>query len=293
MRFLTAGIVIMGAAALPAGAQPIPLLHYSFDDQANPTANLGSLGAAQDGAIGGGIAFVPFAGGWAAGFDSVEDGQVRPMGDENAFDIADGDHSIMVTITTTNSEPGAQGGRFVVNKEKLGSEDGWAMTVVRDGGRATYSLAADGAGVGLTSLTPVNDGATHQIIGARRDGWLLLAVDGVVEAWTEIPASFGSTAQNNLHVSIGGRANFAGSPTSGPNDEFLGTIDDVAIYDVAIIDVPCYADCDRSGGLDFFDFLCFQNDFAAAAPEADCDESGGHDFFDFLCFQNAFAAGCP
>src|SRR5690606_16837015 len=25
----------------------------------------------------------------------------------------------------------------------------------------------------------------------------------------------------------------------------------------------CYADCDESGALDFFDFLCFQNHFAA------------------------------
>ena len=55
----------------------------------------------------------------------------------------------------------------------------------------------------------------------------------------------------------------------------------------------CYADCDGSGELDFFDFLCFQNEFAAQTPYADCDESGGHDFFDFLCFQDAFAAGCP
>jgi hypothetical protein len=55
----------------------------------------------------------------------------------------------------------------------------------------------------------------------------------------------------------------------------------------------CYADCDGSGALDFFDFLCFQNLFAAGDPQADCDSSGGLDFFDFLCFQNAFAAGCP
>src|SRR5690606_11879957 len=55
----------------------------------------------------------------------------------------------------------------------------------------------------------------------------------------------------------------------------------------------CYADCDGSSALDFFDFLCFQNEFAAAAPYADCDDSGAHDFFDFLCFQNEFAAGCP
>ncbi len=55
----------------------------------------------------------------------------------------------------------------------------------------------------------------------------------------------------------------------------------------------CPADCDGSGTLDFFDFLCFQNQFAAGDPEADCDGSGTLDFFDFLCFQNEFAAGCP
>ena len=55
----------------------------------------------------------------------------------------------------------------------------------------------------------------------------------------------------------------------------------------------CYADCDGSGDLDFFDFLCFQNAFAAGDPYADCDSSGALDFFDFLCFQNAFAASCP
>jgi hypothetical protein len=55
----------------------------------------------------------------------------------------------------------------------------------------------------------------------------------------------------------------------------------------------CYADCDESGGLDFFDFLCFQNSFAAGEKYADCDASGALDFFDFLCFQNEFVAGCP
>ena len=56
---------------------------------------------------------------------------------------------------------------------------------------------------------------------------------------------------------------------------------------------PCLADCDESGSLDFFDFLCYQNLFAAGSPCADCDGSGELDFFDFLCFQNEFAAGCP
>ena len=54
----------------------------------------------------------------------------------------------------------------------------------------------------------------------------------------------------------------------------------------------CYADCDGTDDIDFFDFLCFQTAFIASDYYADCDTSGELDFFDFLCFQNAFAAGC-
>jgi hypothetical protein len=75
-----------------------------------------------------------------------------------------------------------------------------------------------------------------------------------------------------------------------------GTAGNVTAWDNLVIEqieAGCYADCDQSGALDFFDFLCFQNAFAAGDPYADCDLSGGLDFFDFLCFQNAFAAGCP
>ena len=75
---------------------------------------------------------------------------------------------------------------------------------------------------------------------------------------------------------------------AGPN---LGPFGDFgAVY--KIVDA-CEADCDGSGVLDFFDFLCFQDLFAAGDPEADCDGSGVLDFSDFLCFQDLFAAGCP
>ncbi|MFG0285844.1 MAG: GC-type dockerin domain-anchored protein [Phycisphaerales bacterium JB039] len=60
-----------------------------------------------------------------------------------------------------------------------------------------------------------------------------------------------------------------------------------------IPEAACYADCDGDGELTFFDFLCFQNLFAAGDPGADCDADGSLTFFDFLCFQNEFAAGCP
>jgi hypothetical protein len=55
----------------------------------------------------------------------------------------------------------------------------------------------------------------------------------------------------------------------------------------------CYPDCDGSGSLDLFDFLCFTNAFNNNDPYADCDGSGGLDLFDFLCFTNAFNVGCP
>ena len=56
----------------------------------------------------------------------------------------------------------------------------------------------------------------------------------------------------------------------------------------------CYADCDQSGVLDIFDFLCFQNSFVAGEAYAcECDPDPACNIFDFLCFQNAFVSGCP
>ena len=79
--------------------------------------------------------------------------------------------------------------------------------------------------------------------------------------------------------------------TGVPDPPLYPLVVDIGAYEVQID--SCYADCDGSGTLDFFDFLCFQNAFAASDPYADCDTSGVLDFFDFLCFQNEFAAGCP
>jgi len=54
----------------------------------------------------------------------------------------------------------------------------------------------------------------------------------------------------------------------------------------------CRADLDGDGELTFFDFLMFQNLFAAGDLRADFDDDGELTFFDFLAFQDAFAAGC-
>ncbi|MCH7792464.1 MAG: hypothetical protein IID31_09325, partial [Planctomycetes bacterium] len=73
-------------------------------------------------------------------------------------------------------------------------------------------------------------------------------------------------------------------PNAGRSDAFL------ARYEID----SCYADCDQSGTLDIFDFLCFQNAFTLGDPYAcDCDPDPICDIFDFLCFQNAYVLGCP
>ena len=54
----------------------------------------------------------------------------------------------------------------------------------------------------------------------------------------------------------------------------------------------CRADMDGDGALTIFDFLTFQNLFAAQDPRADFDGDGQFTIFDFLTFQNEFAAGC-
>ena len=63
-----------------------------------------------------------------------------------------------------------------------------------------------------------------------------------------------------------------------------------------IVDAPvscCYADCDSSGTLNIFDYICFGNEYAASTSYADCDGNGSLNIFDYICYGNAYAAGCP
>ncbi|MFG0286005.1 MAG: hypothetical protein ACF8R7_16430 [Phycisphaerales bacterium JB039] len=103
----------------------------------------------------------------------------------------------------------------------------------------------------------------------------------------ELPGAFLESGFSRLTASLD--LEFEVDLGLGALNPTLGAIGDLMADEVSV----CYADCDGSGALDFFDFLCFQNAFATGDPYADCDATGVLDFFDFLCFQNAFAAGCP
>ena len=67
---------------------------------------------------------------------------------------------------------------------------------------------------------------------------------------------------------------------------------DTGVVTLAAPTIACPADLDGDGSLTLFDFLEFQNLFAAADPRADFDGDGLFTIFDFLAYQNAFAAGC-
>ncbi|MCA9278025.1 MAG: M23 family metallopeptidase [Phycisphaeraceae bacterium] len=62
---------------------------------------------------------------------------------------------------------------------------------------------------------------------------------------------------------------------------------------VCISSGACYPDCDGSGSLNIFDYICFGNAYSTNDPYADCDGSGSLNIFDYICFGNAYAVGCP
>jgi hypothetical protein len=135
-------------------------------------------------------------------------------------------------------------------------------------GRTTGSLGGGNAGMGDVFLARYDSAGVQRAITqlgtTGHDGPRAAATDGAMGVFV---AGF-------THGSLGG-------PHAGEDDVFL-------LRERA----DCVTDCDWSGSLDLFDFLCFVNLMNAASPEADCDENGELDLFDFLCFTNAFNAGC-
>jgi hypothetical protein len=74
--------------------------------------------------------------------------------------------------------------------------------------------------------------------------------------------------------------------------EYSFTLDQAWIDNIVMTTTSCDADCDNSGTLSLFDFLCFVNRFNEGHEYADCDQNGELDLFDFLCFVNDFNQGC-
>src|SRR5690606_32223191 len=93
----------------------------------------------------------------------------------------------------------------------------------------------------------------------------LVGSDVVVSDSFIHPGAVGAPVEHTRMVLDGGpefeRIRFIcrGGPPGGDQDGILAVFDNVVIES----DGGCYADCDGSGGLDIFDFLCLQKAFAA------------------------------
>ena len=159
----------------------------------------------------------------------------------------------------------------------------------------TENTPASGLSVRVTSPTPnrVWRAGTTLFVDWQSAGTGLVHVDvsksGPNGPWETVAGFLPNRGRHQITVEpkwAGSNVYIRVSAEAGP----AGAHD--AVGPITVIGEFCYADCDASGSLDFFDFLCFQNAFAFGDPYADCDASGTLDFFDFLCFQNEFAAGC-
>lgn len=213
--------------------------------------------------------------------------QLGTGGDELGSDVAvDGSGNAYISGWTPGSLGGQGNDAFIAKYSTSGSllwttqlgtgDDDGARGVAVDGsgnayigGYTTGSLGGPSAGLTdafLAKYDPLGGLLWKTQVGTpQHEGARGVAVNGSGNAY------IAGYTYGNL-----------GGPNLGDSDAFLVKFTE-----------SCYADCDQSGGLDLFDFLCFLNAFNASDPYADCDNSGGLDLFDFLCFTNAFNNGCP
>ena len=205
------------------------------------------------------------------------------------YDIPNAEHidlNFLLNGDSGNSEP------LDINEQGVVVGDGWNGTQWR-----AWSWQRDTGFTFLEGLHPShldrakprsvnNDGA---IVGQAYDGAAWTAAiwtpDGHATNLNDlVPSSEGFILDNA--TAINNRGDIVGYGHFGPGFG-LG----VAFY-LEAKTTTCRPDIDGDGQLTIFDFLEFQNAFAAQDPIADFDGDGQFTLFDFLEFQNAFAAGC-
>jgi hypothetical protein len=192
------------------------------------------------------------------------------------------------TFMPGNAPPGVGGDIILMNGYGGTGIDKWSMQI------ALNETTAGGSQPLPFMVESQFDGA---VLPITLDQWV--SFQAVIDLDTDVFNSWygGQHLTDDAQWSDNGFASGPGATSIAVVDLFSPGHDGVRFDDVSL---TCYSDCDTSTGagtLDIFDFLCFQNEFAASDQVAcDCDRSTGRsvcDIFDFLCFQNAFAAGCP
>ncbi|MCA9278036.1 MAG: hypothetical protein H6815_04520 [Phycisphaeraceae bacterium] len=158
----------------------------------------------------------------------------------------------------------------------------WNAVGQQSGGRGTaLAVFDDGTGPALYQAGTAQPNVGY--ISRLENGTWVPLLGGVNSAIPSIsggfPSVFGLGAHSTGLYIMGNFAEIGGLSATG-----------IARYEACD---TCYADCDSSGSLNIFDYICFGNEYVAGTSYADCDGSGSLNVFDYICFGNAYAAGCP
>ena len=123
------------------------------------------------------------------------------------------------------------------------------------------------------------------------DGVLYVVQDHAVRSFKQNDAGRWERANSPLDGMATGNVFAVGRGRTNYDADLM---DDVNILppDIGPGMADCLADLDHDGALTVFDFLEFQNLFAAGSTIADFDHDGQLTLFDFLAYQNAFDMGC-
>lgn len=192
--------------------------------------------------------------------------------------------------------------------EMIATDDAWAVGYITgDGTNQPLIMRYDGAAWTRVDLPRYpGRGALLRAVVARAadDVYALGVIDRYPDdniplvlhydgsGWTETPPP---TTDGSSEQIMCATLAPAGPPGSGQPAELWAAglySNDGRPFTIRQSCDSCRADLNGDGRLDFFDFLTFQNLFAAGDLKADFDGSGSLDFFDFLAFQTEFAAGC-
>ncbi|MCH7793204.1 MAG: hypothetical protein IID31_13110 [Planctomycetes bacterium] len=266
----------------------------STRDEASAIAPDGAGGVMVAGFTRGSLTGEPFRGGFSDAFLASYDGAgnqrwIRQFG-TSADDVVnalapDGNAGVFVGGWMGGNPNGPFGGGtgdvFLARYDGAGNRL-WMTKVGTSRSQGLRALAADGAG-GVIIVGSAS-GSLRPILLGRYDGaGNLLWIRQFGTSTSDLAPALARDGTGGVMVA-GWTAGNLGGRNSGENDAFIAQF----------TEEPCYADCDQSGVLDIFDFLCFQNSFVSAESYAcDCDPDPVCDMADFLCFQNAFMGGCP
>lgn len=245
------------AHARPTPDAVAPLLRFTFDEQTAPAPNSGASGSSYAGDLAGGFSFVPLGSGFAVALD--DGSSVTVQGDENTFDLAQGDFSIRFAGRVSPGTGSAL--RALVAKGRSDSR-GFGLYLEPSTGRARLRIEGDEE-ASVSSSARIDDGAMHDILAVRSGSQLHLYVDGLLSQSASIPGGSGNP-ENSWRLTVG-KGNSGGPHAQG----FAGVVDLVAIYDRAVTPAdlgPASSDCNANGLDDAVEIA------AGAAP--DCDGNG-------------------